>query len=302
MDTGKLGLTDAHGRVRNGFKVAGFAVALWAAWLLVGVAVVLVGLFTGTHSLRLPPSVGDWPGVGFALAASWLCLKMEGEPLGSIGLRLGRRFLTESLLGAAVGVALILVTSLAVMAPGGFTWVRNAQVGAADILMVLGAFMARGAYEELLFRGYAFQRAIRGMGEAPALLLFCLLFAAAHLGNPGMDGDARLLACLNIGLASLMLGLAYTKTGSLALPIGIHIGWNWAQGSLLGFGVSGYAQNGYWTPVPGDMPRWLTGGDFGLEASLPCTLVNIAACLCLALWGRRLNEWQWLGYNPQEPG
>ena len=297
-----LGFTNAEGRVRNGFKVVGFAVALWASWPLVGLAVVSVGFFTGTYSLHLPPFIEDWPGVVFALAASWLCLKMEGEPLGSIGLRMGRRFMAESLLGAAVGVALILVTSLAVMAPGGFTWVRNAQVGASDILVALSGFMARGAFEELLFRGYAFQRTIRGMGEVPALLLFCLLFAAAHLANPGMDGDAMPLACLNIGIASLMLGLAYTKTGSLALPIGIHLGWNWAQGPLLGFGVSGNAQQGYWTPVPGDLPRWLTGGEFGLEASLPCTLVCAAACLCLALWGRRLNEWKWLGYNPQELG
>jgi hypothetical protein len=98
------------------------------------------------------------------------------------------------------------------------------------------------------------------------------------------------LACLNIGLASLLLGLAFLKTGSLALPIGVHLGWNWAQGPLLGFGVSGAGQRGHWTPVFGGLPQWLTGGDFGLEASLPCAVACSAACLGLALRRRGGGE------------
>jgi len=215
---------------------------------------------------------------------------------------LNLRFLSESLLGALLGFLIILASSLIIRGLGGFVWARNAQVDLSKLLLALAPFLAVSVYEELVFRGYAFQRAVRGMGETLALLLFCLFFVVAHWNNPGMVGGTRLWACLNIALASLLLGLAYLKTKSLALPMGIHLGWNWTQGALLGFGVSGAGQDGYWTPVFGDLPQWLTGGEFGLEASLPCALVCAAACIALALWGKGIAKRKWLDYNVSERG
>jgi hypothetical protein len=86
-------------------------------------------------------------------------------------------------------------------------------------------------------------------------------------------------------LAAILLGLCYLRTRSLALPIGLHLGWNWAQGSLLGFGVSGTTEvQGLWRPVFHGRPEWLTGGAFGLEASLPCALVCGLAIFLLGRW------------------
>jgi hypothetical protein len=83
----------------------------------------------------------------------------------------------------------------------------------------------------------------------------------------------------------LLLGLAYVKTRRLALPMGIHLGWNWAQGSLLGFGVSGTMDTRGWlNPVFDGRPEWLTGGAFGLEASLPCSILCGAAILGFVFW------------------
>jgi membrane protease YdiL (CAAX protease family) len=92
---------------------------------------------------------------------------------------------------------------------------------------------------------------------------------------------------LTIGLSAILFGFCYLRTRSLALPIGLHLGWNWAQGSLLGFGVSGTTDTkGLWTPVFHGRPEWLTGGAFGLEASLPCAFV------CgVAIW----LVWHWKG-------
>jgi uncharacterized protein len=60
-------------------------------------------------------------------------------------------------------------------------------------------------------------------------------FLLIHMNNPGITGNTKLLASANIFLASIMFGLAFIRTGSLAL----HFIANWAQGTLLGFGVSG---------------------------------------------------------------
>jgi hypothetical protein len=121
-------------------------------------------------------------------------------------------------------------------------------------------------------------------------LVFAALFALMHWGNPGMHGATKAWATVNIALAAILLGFCYLRTRSLALPIGVHLGWNWAQGSLLGFGVSGTTDiKGAWTPVFHGKPEWLTGGAFGLEASVLCTLVCAAVIFGLWRWRGRVS-------------
>ena len=91
-----------------------------------------------------------------------------------------------------------------------------------------------------------------------------------------MVGGTRLLAGANIFLASIAFGRAYLRTRSLAMPLGIHLMANFVQGGVLGYGVSGEAQAGLFTPAFHGAPAWLTGGAFGLEASVPGLLGVLA--------------------------
>jgi membrane protease YdiL (CAAX protease family) len=154
------------------------------------------------------------------------------------------------------------------------------------------AALAQGAWlflwaallEELLFRGFVFQRLVDGTGALTAQLLMAALFALAHWGNPGMEGTTEVWATIDTMLGALLLGLAYLRTGSLALPIGIHFGWNWVQGSVLVFDVSGMDQSGWLLPHLLDKPQWLTGGAFGPEASVFSVLVDATAVFALWRW------------------
>ena len=94
-----------------------------------------------------------------------------------------------------------------------------------------------------------------------------------------MAGGMKVMASINIFLASIMFGLAFIRTGSLAMPLGLHWMANWVQGRILGFGVSGTEQLGLLKPIFGQAPVWLTGGQFGLEASLPGLI-----CVVIALF------------------
>jgi len=184
----------------------------------------------------------------------------------------------------------MLLIALLVRGADGFHWQRAPGGLASHLLGSAWFLLAVGFNEEILFRGYPFQRSIDGIGPWMSQLGFAGLFALMHWGNPGMQGVTKVWASLNIGLMSVVLGFCYLRTQSLALPIGVHLGWNWAQGSLLGFGVSGTTEiQGAWIPVFHGRPEWLTGGAFGLEASLPCTLVCGAAILLL---------WRWKGTAP----
>jgi membrane protease YdiL (CAAX protease family) len=267
---------DEQGSVRSGWKAAGFLLLL----MLLGV---LLSLGLKATGRRL--GLGPWTGVLLGVLASWICLRVEGRTLSSLGLRPSGKWLRQCLAGALGGVLLMLLTALLVRGMGGFHWERTAAVGMRQLLWAAWLFLGVAFNEEIIARGYPFQRLVEGAGPWVGQLVFAGLFALAHWGNPGMHGATKLWATLNIALAAVLLGFCYLRTRSLALPIGVHLGWNWAQGSLLGFGVSGTTDiRGAWTPVFHGRPEWLTGGAFGLEASLPCALVCGAAVLALWRW------------------
>lgn len=138
--------------------------------------------------------------------------------------------------------------------------------------------------EEFLFRGFIFQRLIKSTSVWVAQLLIAAYFLLTHTGNPGMAGDIKILAFINIFIASVMFGFAYIKTKSLVMPIAFHFMANWVQGTLLGFGVSGYEQASLLKPVFYTSPAWLTGGSFGLEASVPGLVCVVATTLILYRW------------------
>jgi membrane protease YdiL (CAAX protease family) len=175
----------------------------------------------------------------------------------------------------------------------GFGAVSLVRSGQGITPMLSGAlfFLAVALFEEGVFRGYLLQRLTRGAGFFIAQVVMAILFALAHWGNPGMHGATLALATVDICLAGVLLGFCWKRTGSLALPVGLHLGWNWAQGSLLGFGVSGTDPAGFFKPIfTAGKPEWMSGGAFGLEAGLPDIIVCVLAILAIWMWKGRSVE------------
>lgn len=275
-------LRNSEGRIRDGWKALGFVAVM--------ITLILALNLVFKHLLHIR-HVGDTLNTvlffSLVLASSWICLAIEGKAFTSLGFGLGNRWFRELGLGALGGAGIMLLTALATLGIGGFHWTRGAGTLASTATGFL-IFLLVAFNEETLFRGYVFQRLLGSLGEWPTQLLMAAIFAYAHWHNPGMTGATKAWATLNIALAALLLGLCYLRTGSLALPIGVHLGWNFTQGNLLGFGVSGTTMApGLLKPVFQGRPEWLTGGAFGLEASLPCALVCGACILALALWKPR---------------
>jgi membrane protease YdiL (CAAX protease family) len=272
-------LLNDQGTVRSGWKVLGFLLAFMAIGLCVGLVA------KALHAPRPGMVFGAWIGLAMVALASFICVGLEKRSFLDLGFHLGPRWLGEFLAGTLGGILLILVTALLLRGLGGFHWERAANIGGRQLLTAAAMYLGVAFNEELMMRGYPFQRLVEGAGPWVGQLIFALLFALIHWGNPGMHGATKVWASVNIGLAAILLGFCYLRTRSLALPIGVHLGWNWAQGSLLGFGVSGTTDTkGAWTPVFHGKPEWLTGGAFGLEASVLCTLVCSVAIFGLWRW------------------
>lgn len=202
------------------------------------------------------------------VVASMICQLLRRKPLAELLGRFELRWFKELGVGGLIGSMLMLTPALIVGIFGWVRWQWNPE-GISVLLSSLLLFAGVAIAEELLFRGFVFQRLISGLGKWPAQLGIAAFFLLTHLNNPGMTGSVKVMASINIFLASILFGLAFIRTKSLAMPLGLHWMANWVQGGILGFGVSGSEQSGLLIPVFGDAPVWLSGGQFGLEASLP---------------------------------
>lgn len=267
---------DSNRSLRNGW------------WIVIFVAVFLFSrmaykpLAQGLRGAGVPESWLEPLRILFVLLVTWVCTRLRREPLSSVGLRLGRRWMAEGGLGAVLGTAAILVIVGLIWAVGGVRLELDPARTAGALAYGLYLFLCVAMFEEILFRGFVFQRLIDGAGVWWAQLALGLLFASAHWGNPGMEGPTQVVAMLDLALGAILFGLAYLRTRSLALPVGLHLGWNWAQGHLLGFGVSGIDYPGWFRPVFLGLPEWLTGGEFGPESSVFAVVIDLA--LIVALW------------------
>jgi membrane protease YdiL (CAAX protease family) len=262
-------LFDDSGRLRNGW---------WALIFVVCVAATSRAYTPLSHWLQSLGVAKDWlqpAPIAMILLATWICTRLRREPLSSIGLRLDRRWLREFAWGGALGVGGIALATGLIVAIGGVRFELEPARSAGNLAFGLYLFACVATLEELMFRGFLFQRLVAGIGVWPTQLALAALFAVAHWGNPGMAGVTKVLATLDIALAAVTLGLAWLRTRSLALPIGLHLGWNWSQGHVLGFGVSGIDLTGWLHPVFQGLPTWVTGGEFGPEASVFGILADV---------------------------
>lgn len=264
-------LKNPAGNLRNGWWVAIFFILL-AALLF---PLILISTSTGGD-------VPIWAQALIILIATVICQTLRRKPLTEVTGALDKAWLIQLGLGLAIGALLMLAPALVLFATGAARWTVSAQ-GASALFSAASLMAAVAIAEELLFRGFIFQRLIDGLGQWWAQLIIGGLFVLTHSTALEGAGEIRYLAGLNIFIASLMFGLAFIKTRSLAMPIGIHFAANFVQGGVLGFGVSGNDEQGFLNPVLSG-PDWLTGGAFGLEASVPGLICVIAITAALWRW------------------
>lgn len=185
------------------------------------------------------------------------------------------RALPETTGGLALGFALFSVVMGILWAIGLY---HPAGRGSAQRLLtgLLFALLA-GIMEEILFRGLLFRLCSKIIGTWGALVVTSALFGLAHAKNPGATVTSSLAIALEAGI---LLGAVYTSTQRLWLPIGLHVGWNFTEGSVYGMSVSGTEIHEGLLRGSLDGPRLLTGGAFGPEASVVAVLV----CLVVGIY------------------
>ena len=233
-------------------------------------------------------------GIGVWLAGRLL----DRRPFADFGFHLDRDWWVDFGFGLGLGAALMLIIFLIEVAAGWVTVTGTFATGRADasflpaILVPLIGFLAVGFHEELFFRGYQLQNLAEGLtwrviGPRAAIMIATLftsaVFGIFHAANP----NASVVSTLFIAFAGVLLAAGYVLTGELAIPIAFHITWNFFQGNVFGFPVSGsnFSSTTFVSIEQGGPEVW-TGGAFGPEAGLLGLGAMILGIIVTILWVR----------------
>lgn len=273
---------------------------LRAAWRLLGQL-----LFFFIISIAFILAMLQLEGVGQKIPGGALILAQLGSVLGitisvylarryldrrsfsSLGLKINRHTWMDLLAGFLIaGVAMLSIYALERM----LGWLTVQRVAwnsqsweniLAGLLSMLVLQTTVGWQEELYNRGYVLQNVSDGLNLFWGVLLSSGFFAIQHLANPHFNA----LGLAGIFLAGLIMAYAYLRTRQLWLPMGIHIGWNFFEGTVLGFPVSGLTLYRLIDHTI-QAPILLSGGNFGPEAGL-ILLPGLAICAFLVYWYTR---------------
>jgi membrane protease YdiL (CAAX protease family) len=238
--------------------------------------VVYVGCVFALRRMHDISAVQAYVGVGIACLLVYLvgARFIERRPITDFALSPA---LPETAVGLVAGIALFasvifVLWSAGVYQPQG--WGSFSGLGAAFVL-----WLAVGVQEEIQFRGLLYRLCCKIFGTWGAIVVSGLLFGLVH----GIDPGATVTALSAVALGGLMLGAAFALTGRLWLPIGIHTGWNFAEGSLFGTAVSGNSVGNSLSTAKLVGPEILTGGRFGPEASIVTVIILLVATAFL-MW------------------
>jgi hypothetical protein len=196
-------------------------------------------------------------------------------PLEWAGLGFHPWTVREVFFGSILGLGLATAAWIPIAILGGVSWNNPDDVGRMISWVLLLAAM--GAGEEVLFRGYLFQRACELFGSILASFLFATLFAAVHFANP----DVSLTAVLNTFLAGLFFCGLFLATRSLWTVAATHVSWNLMHALVAGVPVSGFRFSESLFRTSGQGASLLTGGEYGPEASIWSTAAIVMGLLIL---------------------
>jgi uncharacterized protein len=288
---GRASFQNEQGELRAGWRIlvyGGLTITLAMSVLALASYLSRTWEMSGADRLFAPESLLLYAALCAAamLPALLMLLRVDKRPLAYLGYALHERLWIEICQGLVQG--LFLVTLIYFIGWGaGWLRVSRSMTGGAAIwpaAFYFTYFALAAAFEELLWRGYAFQVLVQGTGKIPAVAISAVLFGAAHLANP----HANFSGTMNTMLAGVWLSAAYLRTRSLWLPTSLHAAWNFSQGFLFGFPVSGVICPESIFQMSPQGPAWITGGDYGPEAGALCTAILFAATLYLA-WAKRIR-------------
>ncbi|WP_229107089.1 CPBP family intramembrane glutamic endopeptidase [Bacteroides intestinalis] len=205
--------------------------------------------------------------------AAWTLLKnWDHLPIADLGLSLEGR--TKDIFWGTFVALAIYAVGFGILYAMGEVEIAAVHFSAYELLLSWILMLLVALTEEIAFRGFVLGHLLTaGANRFVALFLSSALFSLMHIFNPNFS----LIAFLNILLAGILIGSTYIYTRNLWFAIALHLFWNWLQGPILGFEVSGGRLGGTLLSLELSEENIINGGTFGFEGSILCTALMIIA-------------------------
>ena len=251
-------------RLRSGWRILIISTLLFSSIALFSV------LLGGSYSFAFPLAF-------VMIALLWFASKkIDKRTYSEFGISVSKKWFLDFLAGnvmAAVAMGIIVIIQLSM----NWMLIEEFQFNFLDttftggLLFTLLLMLAVSIWEETYFRSYLITNIKEGthfkwVGNSGATLLAVVLssafFGIMHFGNP----NATWISTLNISVAGMVFAYPYIITKSIAIPIGMHLSWNYFQGAVFGLPVSGSQFDQIFMVVSVTGPDVFTGGNFGPEA------------------------------------
>jgi membrane protease YdiL (CAAX protease family) len=276
-------------RLRAGWRLVLHTLLVIILSILIGIVIFIpIGLLNISFSSPVALIANELTMLFAITGATFLARQfLDRRSISSLGLQPGFRAAIDILVGIVIAFFLMGLVFGIEVAMGwtkidGFAWqfeTTSNVLGGIGIWLVI--FLIVGWQEELLSRGYHLQTLESGLNLFWAVLLSSSIFGALHIFNPG----ATWISTLGILLAGLFLALPFILTRQLWLSIGLHIGWNFFEGVVFGFPVSGLDTFRLLRQTVSGPELW-TGGAFGPEAGLIIIPALLVGSLLIFIYAR----------------
>ncbi|MFK7770056.1 MAG: lysostaphin resistance A-like protein [Mariniblastus sp.] len=288
-------------RLRAGWRVVFQFVVAAACFIgfMIGTSIAFKMAGVDTSSPWLMMLGGVVQNVIFGAIVILACIFLDRRrSFKDLGLRIDRRWWMDLLGGLLVGGVLMGVIFAIQYQQGMITLGESAFDWNQILLFQLGWFVTMcfvGAGEELLSRGYQLKNLTEGFQKfgffksfLVASVVSSAVFGVLHMMNP----NATVIATVSIMLAGLMFCVGRICTGSLAAPIGMHIAWNYFQGAIFGFPVSGQKMQGSLFTIDKTIDSPWSGGEFGPENSLMGLIAILITTLVFVFWPKTKTNYK----------
>jgi len=274
--------------IKNGFfRIFIYLIAIMFTQIIAGIVIIIIAY----PFLPKPISMTGMPSKSvyflllfsivsflFSLLVTWLFRKfIDKKTVISLGFEFKNRF-KEMFLGFFFGTILIVFGFLILYLTKNIT-ISDINFYFYNLLLFIIAFLFVALNEELIFRGYILNNLMSSLNKYFALAISAVIFAIFHGFNPNLT----LIGLINIALAGVLLGIFYIHKKNLWFPIMLHLAWNYFQGPILGFEVSGIQIDKTLITQQISGKQLITGGSFGFEGSILVTILMIISITIIHL-------------------
>lgn len=181
-------------------------------------------------------------------------------------------------IGILIGILIMLLGFITLLSTKQI-FIKRIHFNIADFVFGVIFFVCVSFSEELFIRGYVLNSLLNTFNKYSALTISSLMFATMHFANPNLTW----FAFFNIFIAGVLLGIVYIYTKNLWFSFGLHFSWNFFQGSVFGFNVSGVKISSIFTQDRIYNNIW-NGGNFGFEGSILSIILQIICIVVFYLY------------------